>query len=472
MNFGREIQRLGVGLLAAFLLVMIAATYWAIVGYESLLNRDDNPRRVEAEARILRGAFYDRAGVLLAQTSVDPQTRRTERRYMHPALYSALGYFSLRYGTGGAENAYNAILRGDTLPTYLERYFERDVLHQAQQGSAVRLTLSLTVQQAIAQAMGNRQGAVVVLSVPNGEVLALLSQPTYNPNTLDTDWETLIQAEGNPFFNRVLQGRYQPGGTLQTLLMATALLSNVDVTTVRTNATAPLDIGETVLRCVNEPPQADFDLLTAYAYGCPQPFVELAQELGQERMLSVLPSFHLNAPPMLAGFVAPLPAATAEATPESTPSVTTIAPYVREMVGQGQQTVSPLGMAQMMAAFVNMGNAPLPHILAATRAPNAEWLTVSPEIITRPMLTAQAAQRMSEILLANPLPITETLPIGGQVALAYSGEGTQTWFWGFVQTDDGQAAVIAVVLEDTADPAAAATIGQIGLTAAHELLAR
>ena len=64
--------------------------------------------------------------------------------------------------------------------------------------------------------MGDYHGAVVVLNIPSGEVLAIVSLPTYDPNTLDTNWEQLTQAAGKPFFNRALQGAYQPGGTLET----------------------------------------------------------------------------------------------------------------------------------------------------------------------------------------------------------------------------------------------------------------
>lgn len=104
MNITQEVNRLLLAVLAAFLIMMVAAAYWAISGAETLLLREDNPRRVEAEAQIRRGQIIDRDGVILAE-SVLQADGRLLRVYPHPEAAPFVGYFSLRYGTGGAETA-------------------------------------------------------------------------------------------------------------------------------------------------------------------------------------------------------------------------------------------------------------------------------------------------------------------------------------------------------------------------------
>ncbi|HEX2905501.1 MAG TPA: hypothetical protein VHO69_01475 [Phototrophicaceae bacterium] len=199
MQFTREINRLLVGVLFAFGMVMLAAMYWAIAGPETILRREDNPRLVETEMRLLRGEIVDRTGTVLvtSETTSDGSARR---HYLYPETNGVLGYASLRYGVNGAEAAYNTLLHGDTLPKDLTAYFNNEFLHRPIQGADVQLTLDLAVQQTAAQALGEQRGAIIVLSVPDGEVLTLVSRPTFDPNTLDADWEKLTQAPGNPFF--------------------------------------------------------------------------------------------------------------------------------------------------------------------------------------------------------------------------------------------------------------------------------
>src|SRR5690606_32312147 len=157
---------------------------------------EDNPRRVEAEASILRGNIVDRNYEPLVVS------RRTNgaviREYLYPETNGALGYYSLRYGVSGVEEAFNTVLRGDNLERDLTTTLIDGALNRPQEASDVRPTLDLEIQRTVSNAMQGQNGAAVVLGVPGGEVLALVSLPTYDPNTLDADWETLTVDPNNP----------------------------------------------------------------------------------------------------------------------------------------------------------------------------------------------------------------------------------------------------------------------------------
>src|SRR5689334_16025267 len=230
MNFTREINRLTTGLLILLGIVALAATYWAVAGPDTILLRQDNPRLVLAESEIHRGDIVDRNGTPLATSIINSDENYT-RQYLYPEMNSALVYASIRYGVGGAEAAFNSVLRGDDATTDFLSQFGNDLLHKTQHGSDVRLTFDLSIQKEAAKAMGSRTGSIVVLDIPTGQVLAMVSLPTYDPNTLDANWEALSKAPGKPFFNRALQGAYQPGIALETPLMAAALLANYPLDT-------------------------------------------------------------------------------------------------------------------------------------------------------------------------------------------------------------------------------------------------
>ncbi|MFN8531695.1 MAG: penicillin-binding transpeptidase domain-containing protein [Anaerolineae bacterium] len=477
MGFGREIQRLLAGFLIAFLGIACAAAYWAATGSDTLLSRDDNPRRVIAEESLQRGALYDRNGTPMA-ISVVQLNGRVQRRYLEPSTYGALGYFSNRYGVAGAEAAYNTVLRGDDLKINLAQTLTNQLLHRPQRGSDVELSIDLSVQNAISNAMRGQTGAVIVMSIPSGDILGMVSLPRYDPNLLDEQWQTLTIDPGNPYFNRALQSRYQPGAALQTPLMAAALLMDRPLDDPIADATAPVQLGSLTLECAARLPALDLSLREAYAFACPHPFQELAEQMQIDVIQATFDTFQLENTPTLPGFVVLNADGTAETPmPSTTPTPTLLnsSSYVDNALGQGTQTVTPLMMAMIAAAIINDGNTPQPNALLAVRAPeNTEWIpsvTTSPTI---PITTAGTASRMQDLMrgaVANGAAQNAGRPdidIGGHAALAYSGDSTLAWFIGFATLGGRDAVAVAVVLENSRDPGLAADIGGTALQSAGD----
>lgn len=479
MQFTRELQRLLTGIIGLFLLLVLAAAYWSITGPDTILARQDNPRLFEAQADIVRGDLVDRNGTVLV-TSVQADTGRVSREFRYPAMNSITGYYSLRYGVGGAEALYNRLLRGDDLPRDLTTYFNQDVLHQPVRGSDVQLTLDLPIQQVTVDALTGYTGAAVVLDVPTGEVLALASLPTFDPNTLDVTWEQLITAPEEPFFNRVLQGKYQPGGILQTPLMTVALLTDVPVDVPVEGASQGVEVDGVPLSCARQPPADRLALSEAYAFGCPAPFVTLYEAADRAQVQEV---FGLFLPGESAALTALLPTTptlspnlTADLTPEVFPLATldivpagtpdpgiATPPGIPEItlenaLGQGDLTLSPLDVAMMTAAIVNEGNAPQPVLLHATRTPDqTTWKPVSEVYPSIPVTTAEISRRLQEMMRTATISGSATraarsgMTIGGHAVVAYSGDSTYVWFTGFVITGARQGVVVALVLETDAD---------------------
>ncbi len=473
MQFTREINRLVTGLLILFGIVVVAAAYWAVIGPDTILRREDNPRRVEAAATILRGAMVDRTGVPLVESTQDERGAVT-RGYLYPAMYSALGYYSLRYGVSGAENAFNPTLSGSAVARDTATVLLDGLLHRSQQGSDIQLTFDLNVQQQIADAMAGQRGAAVVLSVPDGAVLAMISLPTYDPNTLDANWDTLVQEPGNLFFNRVLQGNYQPGGALETPLVATAFLVNRSLDNMYDAATDPVVLADLQLGCAVRLPSLALSLREAYIFACPEPFQALAQELGVETVQATIDTFKLNEHPTLEGFIA----ANGNPTPTPAPGALDSDELIRLALGQGGMTVSPLSMAMMAAAIVNDGNTPQPYVLMGSRAPgSATWTAAEAVRPSIPLATSTTARRLQDLMreaVANGAAQNAGRPkidIGGHAALAYSGEGALAWFVGFATFAGNKGAAVAIVLENSDDPGLAADIGGTALAAAQTAIA-
>ena len=96
-------------------------------------------------------------------------------------LASVTGYHSIRYGGGGTEETFDSILRGTVDQTSQEIWLD-SLLHRSLGGQDITLTIDLPTQVAADVALGDREGAVVLMDLVSGAILAMSSHPTYDPN--------------------------------------------------------------------------------------------------------------------------------------------------------------------------------------------------------------------------------------------------------------------------------------------------
>ncbi len=464
MSFAREFQRVLALFLLGLLVILIASVYWSVVLSNGLSQREDNPRVFEARAAIVRGTIYDSAGRVLAESvPLNTSSARRVRRYPQAAAHSVLGYYSLQFGTGGVEAAYDSILSSDRIPNDLNDYLQHEILHAPYVGHDIQLTLDLDVQQRLAELLDGYRGAAVVLNATNGDILAAVSLPTIDPNALDSTWESLISDPRDPLFNRAFQARYQPGGALQTMLMTAALISHQPTDAVLENADAAFDINGLTLTCAEKPPASRLTLGEAYAYGCPSPFAKLYDTIGAQRFQALYDLFALKSPPQVDGF--PLNAST----------TVDHAFTLDDALGQGKTTVTVAQMAAIAAAIVNGGNAPQPNLLHAVRAPDSKtWQAVREVRESIPITTTEVSQRVQSLMREATIygsarrAARSEIAVGGHAALARAGRTTLSWFIGFALTGTQNGIAIALVLEDTDDPTLAAEIGGKVLETAYK----
>lgn len=228
---------------SAALIVLLSATagYWGVARSAELTARNDNPRLVDAERAIRRGPILARDGTVLAH-SEPIQSSVYARRYPRPEAAPAVGYASWRHGTGGLETYADSILRGSL--TALDR-----LLHRPQIGTAFTTTLDIELQERLHRALAGStndtgRGAGILIDWQTGEVLALASAPSFDPNRLDEDWDTLRADARAPLLNRATQGLYQPGPLLQWLYRVAAGSPLTDTT--RWDPLDRFDLGRSV----------------------------------------------------------------------------------------------------------------------------------------------------------------------------------------------------------------------------------
>ena len=461
MALSRSIHHLLAGALACLMAIGLSAAYWAIAGQDSLLLRDDNPRRIEALAAIRRGSIFDRSGQPLAETVA--QAKALQRRYLIPSTFSAVGYFSLRFGASGAESAFDDLLAGSPKIRTIQDFVDRRLLNLPQTGSDIRLSIDAGLQDSLVIAMGESRGAAVVIKATSGEILSLVSQPGVDANTLDDDWEDLVAAEGQPFFNRALQGNYQLGGAIYNVLLAQAITSGFDLSQRFPQSAEPIEFKDGMtIACAIEPKANELTLTEAYAYGCPAPFQ--AYYLSEPRfdLDAILKRFAFDNPTALNGFPGPAPINLPVAPSEV--QLDDEALELRAALGQGDVTTTPLHMAAIMAALSTDGSLKNPYLHAATRLPGEQrWRMTSAETTTIPVISAETAHELRAVMRNSWSALqndTDGVDVGAQVAISQSGEGAQLWLNGFVARADGTTFSFVILLEAADDLSRLLTIGQ------------
>jgi len=446
-----RLQRLNTVFLFLFGIVALALAYWGIIRAPGLLARDDNPRLVEAELRVQRGRILDRNGIVLAETV--GELGALERRYHLPAA-PAVGYYSLRYGVSGVEAAYDDLLRGRSDNAWDD--WLNSLLHRYPVGQDVQLTLDAELQAVADAALGSYRGAAVLLDARSGDILALASHPSYDPSLLDEQFDKLNDDENAPLLNRATQGLYQPGTALQPLLLAAGLEQGlVQLDAPVRDPAAPVKVGGLSLSCVAAPSEVTPTLTTALASACPAPFADLALVLGSAGLVNGLADFGLFETPVNAAM--PL-----ELAPATEPDLAGgEAALIAEAVGQGELTVSPLQMAWAMAAIANEGERPPLRLVRRTGSETAGWEIVIPSTpAAADGLSSQTAAAVTQAMV-----VSDTEQIAGHMGVAIAGPGGRhnSWFLGFAPAEASRPLaryVVVVLLENTADANAAATIGK------------
>jgi penicillin-binding protein A len=435
-----------------------------------------NIRHIMADARVNRGKFIDRTGLILADTVV-AEDGRTARRYplKNPtAFVSLLGVVSPRYGVSGLEASYEEYLTGNR--NSLGRFFQT-LNNQPAIGDDVELTIDARLQQAAYELLAGRVGAVVVLDPKSGAVLAMASSPSYNPYDLSIDiaanrvddqarmtanWQRLIDPASNqPLLNRAVQGRYPPGSTFK-LVTAAAVLEHAAITNPD-DITCP----ETFEAEVGAPPVVNaIDNLgdrtgnpasfkSVLAYSCNTAFAQYALRLGPTRFVSSAERMGFVLPNRMRSAIVlrdlPTEASTLFVQPNflNRPAALADTGY-----GQGELLVTPLQMAMVTALIANDGVMMQPYLVQRVTRVNGNELYRHRPLAIRRAISANTARTMRE---AMRFTITDGFGGGAQVGVPanvggksgtaeYGAPTTHAWFVAIAPIENPRFAV-AVILE-------------------------
>ncbi len=281
-------------------------------------------------------------------------------------------------GKKGLEGLYEEHLRGDTGEQVVVVDSRGQLIEEydrvpAESGRDLQLTLDLRLQQAAAELLGERVGAIVALDPRQGEILAMVSAPSFNPNhfarRLDlAEWRELLDHPHHPLQNRALQNTYPPGSVFKVVMT----LAGLDRGLIDPEGTVAYCRGYSKIynnryRCWRASGHGSVNLRSALKGSCNVYFHQLGQKLGIDqiasysRMLGLGSKTGIDLSGEKSGLVPDsswsLEARGAPWYPGETISVAT---------GQGPILVTPLQIASLMATVANGGHIVRPPLVRGT----------------------------------------------------------------------------------------------------------
>ena len=205
-----------------FLSLIVYMIYFEVEKKDSVISSPYNTRQNQFEDRVVRGSILASTGETLAYTQVNGDGSET-RIYPYENMFAHIVGYDAN-GKNGLESLANF-----QLMTSHDGYFNQvknEMKEEKNLGDSVVTTLDVSLQKRAYEALGQNRGAVVALNPKTGAVLAMVSKPDFNPNTVAQDWEYLTgDASNSSLLNRATQGAYPPGSVFKIVTALSYLRS-------------------------------------------------------------------------------------------------------------------------------------------------------------------------------------------------------------------------------------------------------
>ena len=488
----RQIRRLGVALMVLFVIAFAQVNYLQVFAADRIADDPANAQRqLIAEYKVDRGSILAADGTtVLASSRKSPGDLRFQRRYPHGELYAhETGFYSFVFGRTELEQAFNDFLAGDA-PELLQQTLTDLILGRPKQGATIVTTLVPEIQEAAAAAAAAEAGDVAIAAIDpaTGDVLALVSEPTYDPNLLASQdpkvvrdsWEVLNEDPDKPLLSRASDELFPPGSTFKLVTASAALENGFGPDSLWPNPNE-LDLPLTDATIENFGGStcsggSQITLADALRQSCNVVFGAVGLELGAEKLAEQARAY---------GFTAE---AGEDLVPFDIPWTSGVFPAPETFEGRdpavaisaiGQQDVAanPLQMALVAAAIANDGVEMQPRLVTEARDPSGRVIAeFQPREFSRP-LSPENAAALTQMMVGVVEGGTGTaaqipgVTVAGKTGTAQHGEGEDphAWFVCFAPAEAPQIAVAVIVL-DGGSLGSEATGGQVAAPIARAVL--
>jgi peptidoglycan glycosyltransferase len=477
----QPLRRLAAALFVAFALLILDVTYLQVIAGPRYRDDDRNPRVVASRTGKERGLILSADEQVLAESIADPDDpQRFSRSYPEGELYAHLvGFSSVNFGDDGLELIYADDLRSKrdlTVSDLLAALLGGDL-----RPKSIQMTIDHGLQQVAYSALGDQRGSVVAIRPGSGEVLAMVSRPSFDPNSFlggeaIAARESLLADPTEPLANRSTNRTYPPGSTFKVIVTGAAIESGAAGPDTLFPDPAELELPGTIEVIRNFDRQVcgtgtEVTFQTAFRRSCNTVFGLLGLQLGADTLALEAEAFGFN-----------------QDTPFEIPVLNSVFPQPSEFsndlpalaqsaIGQRDVRATPLQMALVAAAIANDGIIMEPMLVSRLFDTEGEVVyETEPELLQRAVSPSTAAiiSDLMERVVASGSGTRATVPnvrVAGKTGTAETGVGPpHVWFIGFAPVEQPTIA-LAVLVESGGEAGENATGGSVAAPIAQKVLA-
>ncbi len=448
----RQIVKLFGLILVLYALLFGFTSYWSVFDSSSLKANTANRRPLLEEQRIHRGSILADDGSVIARST--PQGKGNNKIYVrHYPLGSLfgnpIGYSYVDRGRVGTELAHNDELVGNKT----EFLSVLDELQgHSQVGDTLTSSLDPQAQRAAVDGLAGRRGSVVAIVPSTGEVRAMVSVPTYDPNEVENSntFQRLNSQTSAPLFNRATQAGYPPGSTMK-VVTATAGLDSGDLTPNSTfSGRSPITIEGVPLANSGGEQFGTIDMTAALTNSVNTWWAQAGEKIGKDTMFKYMDRYGFNAKPRLdyPGFQL---AASGVYDGNKLLGPSDSIDIGRVAIGQERLRVTPLQMAEVAATVANKGELMEPRLWSKVTDPDGRDTKMDPAHQSRVMSedTASQLNTMMQSVVnegTGTAAAVSGIDVAGKTGTAEISPGVNdAWFIGFAPANDPQIAISCIV---------------------------
>ena len=266
-------------MVTVFVGMMAYVVYFMQFKAGTVIANSRNGRQNSFAEVVERGDIITSDGVIIATSSTD-ESGNTTRSYPYNNMFAHLvGYDS--YGKTGLELQANFYMLRSHINIF-ERVY-KEFKEEKNRGDNVITTVNFSLQEAAYNALGNCNGAVIVMEPSTGKILAMVSKPDFNPNDIDNVWAYLHSDEGaesTVLLNRATQGLYAPGSTFKVVTLLEYIRENpYDFDLYEYNCSGSEIYAGVNIHCYDSTAHGHETLADSLAYSCNASFANIGMGL-------------------------------------------------------------------------------------------------------------------------------------------------------------------------------------------------
>lgn len=427
--------------------VMAGYVIWFLSGDTDLILNNPNNKRQELLAeRVKKGNILSNQGKVLAKTVTD-QKGNEKRQYPYAELFAHVVGRSTHGATGlEASESYTMLTTGINPLTGLLN----ELKGEKNPGNDVVTTLNVKLSQIASDSLGSHRGAVVVMEPSTGKILTMVSKPSYDPNTIEADWDRLTQdsSDSSALYNRATQGLYPPGSTFKLYTLLEYIRENSEYKKFRYTCTGKIGTGKDAIHCYGNEVHGKIDLSSAFADSCNAAFAQIGAGLNLSSWTKMCNSLYYNK-------TLPIKELEQKSSCFKPEEAAGTGDIMQVAIGQGSTLTTPLQNIFLVCAAVNGGTLMKPYLVDHIADSYGNVVKqYEPETVSAPITEEEAKllkrymRQTAESGTATALN-TNRYRAGGKTGSAQYKEGStdsHAWFTGYAQKDN-QCLAVSIIVE-------------------------